>query len=397
MKKPDRTKIPNHRRVEAFERALLCCSVPDCYSVAPSLELHHISGRRSDPVDHELDNLTVLCRNHHILADRGEITVQDCKRFNELLKSPMVSWANTDPTVLLGQARSLLWAGEFDKVEAALRLLDKARYSRRLFLTQHQQALAHMHFADLQMLQNNPESAIKHTALAGKYFAGTNDTDGVVQTRGNTAAAYRMLDDFEVADWFFQLAFEAAEGIDDVVQQSERRRWILSNRGHVLVLAGKADEALQYLERSIEISIADPFALPDGRAESLVRFANTFLVRGATLDAEAHLAQAKALADESDRKWISGTVAKVYADLHLTAGRLDEAKLELSTAWSVNSSGFLFQQRELLRRVQRWPTACPDALEQHLRSEHAGCRDCRGQSVSLMAACSLAKSSAFMF
>jgi tetratricopeptide (TPR) repeat protein len=257
MKKPDRTKIPHRRRVEAFERALLCCSVPDCYSVAPSLELHHINGRRSDPVDHELDNLTVFCRNHHILADRGDITEADCERFNAILGSSTAVWAKTAPDLLLSQARSSLWAGEFDQVEAALRLLDKARYSRQLRLTQHQQALAHLHFADLRMLQNAPGSAVKHAALARKYFADTDDTDGMVRTRGITAAAYRMLEDFDAADSFFHLAYETCQHLDDVAEWSERRRWLYSNRGHVLVLAGRVDEALKHLELSVEMSISD--------------------------------------------------------------------------------------------------------------------------------------------
>jgi tetratricopeptide (TPR) repeat protein len=295
------------------------------------------------------------------------------------------------------EVRHCLWAGEFDKAEAALRLLDKASYSQNRRLGTKEEGRAQMHYADLRMMQGHPAHAIKHAALAQQRFAFTKDADGIVETRAITAAAYRMLSDFGAADVFFELASQATAGINDEPARNERRRLVLCNRGHVLILADRIEDGLKYLDDSIEMSIVTRTASPDGGAESLVRFANALLVRGSFAEAESYLSHARVLAQQSDRRWIGGIIGKVAADLYLATGQFEEARKELSSAWSANSSGFLFQQRELMKRIRASPEVCPEELERFLRVQHNGCSRCGGRSIPRMAACSLSRRSNFLF
>jgi hypothetical protein len=57
------------------------CSVPNCY-VTTNLEIHHIDG---DPSNNKSANLIVLCPNHHSDADKGIISINQCRRYKRML------------------------------------------------------------------------------------------------------------------------------------------------------------------------------------------------------------------------------------------------------------------------------------------------------------------------
>ena len=61
-----RTTIPAYIQNQVFQHAKDRCQFPYC-PVGIGLQIHHIDG---DPSNHNLNNLIVLCRNHHYKCDQ---------------------------------------------------------------------------------------------------------------------------------------------------------------------------------------------------------------------------------------------------------------------------------------------------------------------------------------
>lgn len=59
--RPQRTAIPKDIQKQVFVRAKDRCQFPYCQE-REGLEIHHIRG---EPTNHNLNNLILLCRNHH--------------------------------------------------------------------------------------------------------------------------------------------------------------------------------------------------------------------------------------------------------------------------------------------------------------------------------------------
>lgn len=82
MTKKNRTAVPAAvSRVTKVEAAHQC-AVWRCRQVS-HLEQHHIDG---NPSNHDPDNLILLCRQHHAMADRGEITKLELVEYKRRLQ-----------------------------------------------------------------------------------------------------------------------------------------------------------------------------------------------------------------------------------------------------------------------------------------------------------------------
>jgi len=62
-----RTAIPQNMRQEVYTRAHHCCQYPEC-QLRDNLMIHHID---KNPSNHALENLIILCPNHHKSADNN--------------------------------------------------------------------------------------------------------------------------------------------------------------------------------------------------------------------------------------------------------------------------------------------------------------------------------------
>ena len=78
----ERVPIPVEVRRKLFVTCGHRCSVPFCKE-KNNLIIHHIN---SDPSDNREENLIVLCRNHHAMADKGEIDRKECIEYKNRLK-----------------------------------------------------------------------------------------------------------------------------------------------------------------------------------------------------------------------------------------------------------------------------------------------------------------------
>ena len=58
------------------------CTIHNCYQTR-DLEVHHIN---SNPSDNRKENLVMFCPNHHTMADRGEMSRKECRKYKEILR-----------------------------------------------------------------------------------------------------------------------------------------------------------------------------------------------------------------------------------------------------------------------------------------------------------------------
>ena len=79
--KKSRTHIPNEIQRELMIRSGYKCSMTNCPVTNP-LEFHHING---DPRDNRIENLIVLCSNHHGMATEGIIDRKACVELTKRL------------------------------------------------------------------------------------------------------------------------------------------------------------------------------------------------------------------------------------------------------------------------------------------------------------------------
>lgn len=77
-----RTKITASVRRAALLESGFRCSVPHC-SVDSSLDFHHIDG---DPANNCLENILVVCSNHHRACTSGRIDKKVCKEVKRLIR-----------------------------------------------------------------------------------------------------------------------------------------------------------------------------------------------------------------------------------------------------------------------------------------------------------------------
>ena len=77
-----RVSIPSKIRRKMLVLSGHRCSVPFCKE-KNNLVIHHIN---RDPSDNGEVNLIIFCRNHHAMADRGEISEKECIDFKNRLK-----------------------------------------------------------------------------------------------------------------------------------------------------------------------------------------------------------------------------------------------------------------------------------------------------------------------